>query len=160
YRFVIEHPRWIAAERLARLDVRAGDDRGRIYRIVPKGKKLRSIPDLTRLSAAKVAALLETPNGTERDRIHQELLCRGDKSAVAQLEQLAQRSKLAAVRLQAMCVLDGLHALTWPQVERALQDSEPAVGANALRLSEQFLASAPTALDRVIELARNRSVIV
>ncbi|MEO6183568.1 MAG: neutral/alkaline non-lysosomal ceramidase N-terminal domain-containing protein, partial [Verrucomicrobiota bacterium] len=33
YRFVIEHPKWISAERLAKLDVRAGDDKGRIYRV-------------------------------------------------------------------------------------------------------------------------------
>src|SRR5207249_2898078 len=74
YRFVIEHPRWIPPERLARLDPRAGDDKGRIYRVVPKGEKLRLIPDLTKLSSAKLAAMLDTPNGMERDRIHQELV--------------------------------------------------------------------------------------
>src|ERR1043166_5392491 len=76
YRFVIEHPRWIPPERLAKLDVRAGDDRGRIYRIYAKNKKLRLIPDLTKLSSAELGKALGTPNGTERDRIHQELLCR------------------------------------------------------------------------------------
>ncbi|MEZ5301247.1 MAG: hypothetical protein R3F11_11435, partial [Verrucomicrobiales bacterium] len=35
YRFVIEHPEWISPEMQARLDLRAGDDRGRIYRIAP-----------------------------------------------------------------------------------------------------------------------------
>src|SRR5207249_79129 len=74
YRFVIEHPRWIPPERLAKLDPRAGDDKGRIYRVVPKGEKLRLIPDLTKLSSAKLAAMLDTPNGMERDRIHQELV--------------------------------------------------------------------------------------
>ena len=34
YRFVVEHPRWITPERLAELDVRAGHDKGRIYRVV------------------------------------------------------------------------------------------------------------------------------
>src|SRR5207249_691013 len=74
YRFVIEHPRWISPERLAKLDVRAGDDKGRIYRVYPKNKILRPILDLTKLSPAKLAAMLDTPNGTERDRIHQELV--------------------------------------------------------------------------------------
>ena len=39
YRFVVEHPRWISAERLKKLDVRAGADKGRIYRIVAKHPK-------------------------------------------------------------------------------------------------------------------------
>ena len=73
YRFVIEHPRWIPPERLAKLDPRAGDDKGRIYRVVKKGEKLRSVPDLTRQSSFHLATMLDTANGTERDRIHQEL---------------------------------------------------------------------------------------
>ena len=38
YRFVIEHPRWISADRLKKLDVRAGADRGRIYRIYGRNR--------------------------------------------------------------------------------------------------------------------------
>ncbi|MEQ9406507.1 MAG: neutral/alkaline non-lysosomal ceramidase N-terminal domain-containing protein [Fuerstiella sp.] len=37
YRQVIEHPEWIPAEYQRRMNLRAGDDRGRIYRIVPTG---------------------------------------------------------------------------------------------------------------------------
>src|SRR5204862_5276520 len=114
---VIEHPRWIPPERLAKLDPRAGDDKGRIYRVFPKGEKLRLIPDLTKLSSAKLAAMLDTPNGTERDRIHQELVFPAnpkskvraeDRKTVKILGMLAAKSKSPAVRLQALCVLDGL----------------------------------------------------
>src|SRR5262249_40442085 len=59
YRFVIEHPRWIPPDRLAKLDPRAGDDKGRIYRVYPKEKKLRAIRDLTQSSSAKLAAALD-----------------------------------------------------------------------------------------------------
>ncbi|HXT39182.1 MAG TPA: neutral/alkaline non-lysosomal ceramidase N-terminal domain-containing protein, partial [Candidatus Angelobacter sp.] len=69
YRFVIEHPRWIPPERLAKLDVRAGDDKGRIYRVYPRGKKLRPVRDLTRLDPKELAAALNSTNGTERDRV-------------------------------------------------------------------------------------------
>src|SRR2546426_3911521 len=79
YRFVIEHPRWIPPDRLAKLDPRAGADKGRIYRIYPKAQKLQPIADLTRVSTAKLAAMLDTSNGMERDRIHQELLFPGDR---------------------------------------------------------------------------------
>ena len=41
YRHVIEHPRWIPEEDLAKLDPRAGHDMGRIYRVRPKDAELR-----------------------------------------------------------------------------------------------------------------------
>ena len=41
YRFVIEHPRWISPELLTTLDVRAGADRGRIYRLFPANRPPR-----------------------------------------------------------------------------------------------------------------------
>jgi putative membrane-bound dehydrogenase-like protein len=149
YRFVIEHPRWIPAERLAKLDVRAGDDKGRIYRIVPKDKKLRPIGDLRKLSTSRLIAALDTPNGTDRDRIHQELVFPAaqrshDQSAVQALEKLAVVSKLPTVRVQALCVLDGLGALNPKAVTQALSDAAPNVRANALRLCERL--SNPSAL--------------
>src|SRR4029079_10183445 len=53
YRFLIEHPRWVPAARLARIDVRAGADRGRIYRVLPEGQPLRRVRDLTQLVPEK-----------------------------------------------------------------------------------------------------------
>jgi putative membrane-bound dehydrogenase-like protein len=159
YRFVIEHPRWIPPERLAKLDPRAGDDKGRIYRVYPKGQKLRPIRDLTKLSPAKLATLLDTPNGMERDRIHQELVFRrpevqslkspsgkgravADQKTVKILAGLAEKAKTPAVRVQALCVLDGLGALTPGLVKHALSDPHAEVRANAIRLSERFARSA------------------
>ncbi len=49
YRFVLEHPEWISPEMQARLDLRAGQDRGRIYRVVPAGAPRRAIPNLEQL---------------------------------------------------------------------------------------------------------------
>lgn len=148
YRFVIEHPRWIPPERLAKLDVRAGDDKGRIYRVVPRGKKLRPIRDLTKLSTVQLVAALDTPNGTERDRIHQELVFPEtqrslDGKTIEPLQKLAISSKLPAVRLQALCVLDGLNALRPDSVFHAFADADPAVRANAIRLSEKFPDASP-----------------
>lgn len=141
YRFVIEHPRWIPAERLAKLDVRAGADKGRIYRVVPKGTKPSPLQNLRKLSTAKLVAALDTPNGTTRDLIHLELTQRGDKSAIRPLEQLVSKAKSPAVRLQALCVLDGLNAVAPPLITGALSDSHASVRANAIRLSENVLRS-------------------
>jgi putative membrane-bound dehydrogenase-like protein len=150
YRFVIEHPRWIPPERLEKLDVRAGDDKGRIYRVYPAGAKLRKTPDLTRIPGPDLAAMLDTATGTERDRIHQELVfgmhaAKGsepDRKTVQILDQLAAQSSNAAICVQALCVLDGLNSLKADFVARALGDPRPFVRANAVRLTERF-AQAP-----------------
>src|SRR5262249_41648571 len=41
YRYVIEHPRWIPPQELAKLDLRAGQGMGRIYRVRPKDREPR-----------------------------------------------------------------------------------------------------------------------
>jgi putative membrane-bound dehydrogenase-like protein len=139
YRFVIEHPRWIPPERLAKLDVRAGADKGRIYRVMPKGTKFSPPQNLRKLSTPELVAALDTPNGTTRDLVHLELTQRGDKTAIRPLEELARKAAFPAVRLQALCVLEGLNALPPELVVNALSDSHAAVRANAVRLSERFL---------------------
>jgi putative membrane-bound dehydrogenase-like protein len=158
YRFVIEHPRWIPAERLAQLDPRAGADKGRIYRIYPTGKKLRAVPNLRKLSTTQMVAALETPNGTERDLVQIELVQRGDKSAVKPLVQLATQSKLPAVRVQALCTLDGLAALTPALIQSALADSDMRVRRQAIRLSEPELARTPAVAEAVLGLADDPAV--
>ncbi len=81
-RAVIEHTRWIPADRLASLDVRAGERQGRIYRLYPPGAKLRPIRDLTKLPTLELVAALDTPNGTTRDLVHQLLLERREPAAI------------------------------------------------------------------------------
>jgi putative membrane-bound dehydrogenase-like protein len=139
YRFLIEHPRWIEPERLAKIDARAGAERGRIYRIVAKDKPLRRIADLTALGATELAAALDTPNGTERDRVHASLLWRNDKTSAPRLAQIARESPSPAARAQALSALDGLAALDLATTLRAMHDADPRVRANSVRVAEQFL---------------------
>src|SRR5262249_55059747 len=46
YRAVIEHPEWIPAEIQKKIDLRAGSEEGRIYRVFPVDQKPRPIPRL------------------------------------------------------------------------------------------------------------------
>ena len=143
YRFLIEHPRWITAERLAQIDARAGAEMGRIYRVVPKGHPLRAVRDLTKLDGGELAAALDTPNGTERDRVHLEALARSDPSIVTPLAKIAHSSPLPEARVQALCLLDGIHALTPAIVATALSDTHPRVREQAVRLSEKIPTDEP-----------------
>ncbi|KAF0178259.1 MAG: membrane-bound dehydrogenase [Limisphaerales bacterium] len=163
YRFVIEHPRWIPPDRLKTLDVRAGSDKGRIYRIYPQGAKLRPFNDLTKLTTAQVVAALNTENGVARDLVHRELLHRADPTTEAELAQLFGSSPNPTVRLQALALLNewiepraiaaAVSFVTKPRVPdqdwtventlllRALNDPHPSVRRFALRLLEPRLAT-------------------
>ncbi|HZV33865.1 MAG TPA: neutral/alkaline non-lysosomal ceramidase N-terminal domain-containing protein, partial [Verrucomicrobiae bacterium] len=158
YRFVIEHPDWIGKDRLAQLDVRAGADKGRIYRICPANKKLRPVPNLRKLSTAKLVAALDTPNGTLRDLVHIELVQRGNQSAVRPLSELAVKSGLPAVRVQALCVLDGMNALAPDLLVTALHDPDVHVRRQAIRLSETSLAASSALQEAVLKLTDDPGV--
>jgi putative membrane-bound dehydrogenase-like protein len=143
YRFVIEHPQWIPADWQRRLDLRAGHDKGRIYRVYPVGAKPRAIPRLDKLDTAGLVAALDSPSGWQRDTAQQMLLWRADKSAVPLLEKLAATSERPQARLHALCTLDGLGALTRELLLKALADAHPGVRRHAVRLCEPRLAAAP-----------------
>jgi putative membrane-bound dehydrogenase-like protein len=143
YRYVIEHPRWIPPEDLAKLDVRAGDTLGRIYRIRPKDRAPRPVPRLDKLDTAGLVAALDSPNGWQRDVASQMLLWRGDRTAGPPLQELAATSRRPEARLHALCVLDGLGELKPDAVLRGLSDQHPGVRRHAVRLAERFLAGAP-----------------
>ena len=141
YRLVIEHPQWIAPSALKQLDLRAGHDLGRIYRVWPQGIRPRQIPNLDQRTTAELVAALDSPSGWQRDMVQQLLLWRADPGAVAPLEALARTSRNPLARLHALCTLEGLGSLTSKLVEQALHDEHPEICCNALRLAEPFLKS-------------------
>jgi putative membrane-bound dehydrogenase-like protein len=143
YRAVIEHPEWIPPDWQKRIDLRAGDDKGRIYRVYPVGKKPRAIPRLDQLDTAGLVAALDSPSGWQRDLAQQMLLWHADKAAVPLLEKQATDSERALCRLHSLCTLDGLCELRPAVVQRALGDAHPGVRRHAVRLCEGRLAGAP-----------------
>lgn len=136
YRFVIEHPEWISAEMQARLDLRAGEDKGRIYRVVPDGKPRRAIPNLAKLNRAELATALNNPNGWQRDMAQRLLVERGERSVAVSLQQLLAVSHAPQVRVQALATLGLLRTLSTGALLTALNDPHPAMRCEALRQSE------------------------
>jgi putative membrane-bound dehydrogenase-like protein len=141
YRYVIEHPRWISPEQLAQLDVRAGADKGRIYRVVSETAAPRAVPNLDRLSTPELVKALDSPNGTLRDNVQRLLVHRADQAAVPGLRMLTSASALPQCRIQALCTLQGLGQLEPELVRTALRDADPRVRSNAIRLAEPWLAT-------------------
>ncbi len=143
YRYVIEHPKWIPAEHLAKLDVRAGDDKGRLYRVLPEGVEPRPIRDLTRLSPIELADAFDTPNGPVRDLIQARLVQLGAKDTAPRLADLAANSDWPATRAQALATLAALESLTPEHLAAALTDPHPGVRRVALVLGEPFYQNHP-----------------
>lgn len=138
YRFMIEHPEWISPETMARLDVRAGADRGRIYRVAPEGRPRRRISNLAALPGAGLAAAMDSPNGWQRDMVQRLLVERADPAATGRIVELLSPSHAPAVRVQALATLGLLRTLPPGRLLDALRDPHPGVRAEALRQAEAF----------------------
>lgn len=154
-RYVIEHPRFIPEETLRTLDVQAGNKAGRIFRVRPKDRVPRALVNLNELDAAGLVAALDSPNGPQRDLAQRAIIDRGDRSTVTLLENLVLNAERPAVRLQALCALDGLAALSEAMLSRGLQDAAAGVRRHSIRLSEPLLDSSPQILATVIALAED-----
>jgi putative membrane-bound dehydrogenase-like protein len=141
YREVIEHPWSIPEEIKKHLDLNNGNDRGRIYRIVPDnaGWQRRGKVDLGKTSTADLVKMLEHPNGWQRDCASRLLHERQDKSAVPLLEQLAGESKEPLAKIHALAELDGLGALSEEPVLKALADGDPFVRERGVLLAEKLI---------------------
>ncbi|QDT90386.1 PVC-type heme-binding CxxCH protein [Gimesia algae] len=151
YRYLIEHPKFLSPEAVQKLNVRAGETRGRIYRLSAKGQSDQPIPNLKLLPSMKLSQLLKSENGTLRDMVQQELILRDDKKIIRSLSQIASKTKLAQSRLQALCTLDGLQALTPEILLHRIDDRNPGVRREALRLSEPFLEQSGALAKAVLE---------
>ncbi len=139
YRFVIEHPQWIPWQWQRKLDVRGGENRGRIYRVVPKDGQARPFPKLSDKTPDEWVQALESPNSWVRETAQQLILWRGDADVVAALIDLVRQSTLPQARLHALYTLDGLGKLDRETLLISLKDSHPAVVRHAVRLSERWL---------------------
>jgi putative membrane-bound dehydrogenase-like protein len=155
YRQVIEHPEWIPKDWQKRLDLRAGHDKGRIYRVYPVGQRPRRIPRLDKLDTAGLAAALDSASGWQRDTAQRLLLECGDRAAVPLLEKLAASGKRPLCRLHALCTLDGLHALKADLLRKALADDHAGVRRHAIRLCETRLRKHPELGPALVKLAND-----
>lgn len=143
YRETIEHP-WSLPPNLKKfLDLNSGNDRGRIYRIVPDGFKQPKAPRLGEATTAELVKTLENPNGWHRDTASRLIYERQDKTAIPLLKQLAHKSKSPYGRLHALYALEGLGALSDDDLLTALQDQNPGVRENAVRLTDLIYGSRP-----------------
>jgi putative membrane-bound dehydrogenase-like protein len=140
YREVIEHPWSIPDEIKKHLDLNNGNDRGRIYRLVPDEKDWVRRPSVD-LASATTAQLVETlshPNGWHRDTATRLLYERRDPAACSQLSSLLQNGPNPLSRLHALNLLAATQQLPEPLMVTALGDADDAVRERAVFLAGDF----------------------
>ncbi len=149
YRGVLEHPQYIPDEIEAELDLRAGADRGRIYRIVREAAPPRKVPRLADLSTTELVRALDSPSGTLRDLVQRVLVWRGDRQAVPALRKLAQWARRPIARVQALWTLEGLGQSDQETLLAALTDRDGAVRAQAVAIAARHFGEI-TALEPAV----------
>ncbi len=158
YRLVIEHPEWIddtlEREMIADGRLRAGHDRGRIYKVFPTGAKLPRQARLTGKKPAELAVALDSSNGWQRDTAHMMLtwLEKGEQRKAIPALARVLRSRHPAARAQALSALADLDALSAQSTKIGLDDAHPGVRRNALRVGAPVLNSDPALGQRAIAL--------
>ena len=154
YRLVIEHPQWIPVEWQRKLNLRAGEDKGRIWRVMPIGSKPRAIPRFDRLTLTDLVASLDHPNGWQRDLVQQLLIDQADDKAIPLLRSQVRRSPNPLCRLHSLCTLDAIPGgITAELVSESLTDPHSAVRRHAVRLMESAGEPDLKTIERLSRLA-------
>jgi len=139
YREVIEHPWSLPRGIKQHIDLDSGNDRGRIYRIVPKKFVQPKPPRLDQSTVGELVATLDHPNGWHRDTAARLLYEWQEAAAVESLRRFAKRGQTGIGRMSALYSLFALGALKSSDLILAIADESPVVRAHAVRLSEGFL---------------------
>ena len=139
YREVIEHP-WSLPQGIKKhLDLNSGNDRGRIWRILPKDFKRPRNPRLGDATTRQLVDNLSSPNAWIRETSSRLLFERRDVRAVSLLGQKLAKDSSHLGRLHAIHTLASLGKLKAAQILTAFADDHPVVREHAIRLAEPFL---------------------
>jgi len=158
YRELIEGAAFLPPEFIKYLDPVGGNDRGRIYRVVPDGFQQRKLPNFAEASAEELVALLDHPNGWHRDTASRLIYQRQGRAAIPALEKLAVSGTTAEGRMGALYSLHGLGALEEALLLTALDDAAPLVRSHALKLSESFVPESPLLVAKLSQMTGDKDL--
>ncbi len=156
YRLWVEHPKFLPPEIAAQIDWRAGEDRGRIWRVVPD-QLATPRPYALPASTNDLVQMLADENGWRR-RTAQQLLVVGQKNeATNALVQLFHTSRSPLARLHVLWTLEGLNELDQSIIAKGLSDEHEEVRAAAIRLASDHWEEKPEILDQVLSMVDEKS---
>jgi putative membrane-bound dehydrogenase-like protein len=153
YREVIEHPDSLPPVIKRHLDLTSGNDRGRIWRIAPKGYVPRPPERLGDRSSAELVPFLAHPNAWHRETAARLLYERRDTDVVDSVEKLARDADWDIGRIQALYTLAGMDSLAEETLIDALGDSDPWVRVHAVRLADSATPLSSALVEALVPLA-------
>jgi putative membrane-bound dehydrogenase-like protein len=153
YRQIIEHPHWMPEELQNRPNMRAGIDKGRIYRVVAANYHWQALPKFSQMPSESLVAELASPNSWRRETAARLLLERQDKPIASRLKELALNSKSIAGRIRAMRLMDGLNVGDDELLLKLCDDADPRVVEQAVIAADSHVAVAPKLRERIGRLA-------
>lgn len=160
YRETIEHPLSLPAELKSQLDLSSGNNRGRVYRVVPENYRYVKPAPLADMTTAQLVQALDDANIWRRMTALRLLYERPDPAAADLLKSLFKSSNRPETRIAALYALRTAGTLAADELIVALDDSHPRVRCHALRLAEPILDSTPDLLGKVLSLASDEEPIV
>jgi putative membrane-bound dehydrogenase-like protein len=155
YRAVIEHPEWIPDDIEATLSLKAGTDKGRIYRIRHRDRGLASVPNLAEMSAVELVGQLASRNGWVRDTAQRLLVERQDQAAIAPLRHMASGLGPPEGKVHALWALEGMNALEGGSLDAAIGNEHGRVREAGLRLAERRIVEGKMEPERFLAMAND-----
>jgi putative membrane-bound dehydrogenase-like protein len=144
YRQIIEHPEWMAEEVVKSGALYNGTDKGRIYRISPKGKKpldWSNKVNLTDLSVKQLVEKLSDPNIWWRRNAQRLLLDRFNGDVPENLIDQAKNMDSPLGRIHSLWALEGMGKMDSELLKMAFLDPSPGVRLNAIKIAELHLSN-------------------
>ncbi|UWX55385.1 hypothetical protein NYZ99_02145 [Maribacter litopenaei] len=115
---------------------------GRIWRIIHDSmERDKTQPNMLNETPAQLVKHPEHPNGWWRDQAQQLIVLSQDKSIVPALERMVRESDNLLARAHALRSLEGLSSLRPEMVKELLNDPNPRIRVQALRVSETLYKS-------------------
>ncbi|MEO8521715.1 MAG: HEAT repeat domain-containing protein [Acidobacteriota bacterium] len=142
YRGIIQESQWSGPGTYlrSRIDQYALDKvvrHGRIWRLTYEGLGRRTTPPrMLEETPAQLVAHLTDANGWWRDTAQQLLVLRQDRSVVPALTQMARADGNQLARIHAAWTLEGLGAADAPLLRELMEDRDPQIRLQAIRISE------------------------
>ncbi len=156
YRENIEHPWSIPDDIHALVDLEAGRDRGRIWRLAPPGFVPGKPPHLGDATSLELVAALENPNAWWRDTAQRLLFERQDPTVRSALHQMVLSGQTPQARVTALWVLHGMQDLWKEDLIAGLGDKSAGVRENTIQLAETKIDD-PEVLAAILPLAMDPS---
>ncbi len=159
YRLWVEHPKFFPPDIAHKLDWRAGEDRGRIWRIVPTSVQTKPKQFIPPKTTADLTTMLSDTNGWRRQLAQRLLVERQSKDALPALQELLRNNKNNHTAQHALWSLDGLGELTALDVEQAMSSAISYVRQDSAKLSKKFVND-PIIVRRLLALADDQEASV